>query len=116
MSRDPVRPGEIRLAALRPDPPAAARGPSRTLRVTNASRHAVRISSHFPLECVNRRLRFDRAAAAGHRLDLPAGSTVRFAPGETRDVAIVALRRDAAAEAAAETPTEGGRGAEPARS
>jgi urease subunit gamma/beta len=59
------------------------------LRVENTSRRTVRVSSHFPFDQVNSRLSFDRAAAAGRRLDLEAGSSERWAPGETRTVRLV---------------------------
>jgi urease beta subunit len=49
----------------------------------------VRVSSHHPFERVNPRLDFDRAAAVGFRLDRPAGSTERWAPGETRTVRLI---------------------------
>jgi urease subunit gamma/beta len=62
------------------------------LEVRNTSTRVVRVSSHYPFERVNRRLEFDRAAAAGFRLDLPAGSTERWAPGETRTVGLVRYR------------------------
>jgi len=71
----------------RPDRPARQ---TITLVVTNASDHIVRVSSHYPFEQVNKRLEFDRALAKGYRLDVPAGSTVRWAPGETREVTLVA--------------------------
>jgi urease beta subunit len=67
-----------------------AEGRERTrLHVHNASTHVVRISSHFPFWRTNRRLKFDREAAFGFRLDIPAGASVRFAPGEAREVALV---------------------------
>ena len=47
------------------------------------------MSSHYPFEQVNPRLEFDREAARGFRLDLPAGATLRWAPGESRDVDLV---------------------------
>ncbi len=59
------------------------------LEVTNDSDHAIRVSSHFPFDRVNRRLRFERADARGFRLDIPAGDTVRWAPGERRVVRLV---------------------------
>jgi urease subunit gamma/beta len=62
------------------------------LEVRNTSTRVVRVSSHYPFERVNRRLEFDRAAAAGFRLDLPAGSTERWAPGESRTVGLVRFR------------------------
>jgi urease beta subunit len=59
------------------------------LTLTNASSHVVRVSSHYPLWRANVRLLFDREAAFGFRLDIPAGTSVRFGPGETREVALV---------------------------
>jgi urease beta subunit len=59
------------------------------LEVTNTSTRVVRVSSHYPFWRTNRRLGFDREAARGFRLDVPAGSSIRFAPGETREVALV---------------------------
>lgn len=64
------------------------------LEVTNDSDHPVRVSSHYPFERVNARLRFDRAAARGARLDLPAGDTLRWEPGETRIVRLVRAGED----------------------
>jgi urease subunit gamma/beta len=59
------------------------------LVVENRSHRVVRISSHFPFDRVNARLDFDRAAAVGFRLDLPAGSSERWSPGETKTVRLV---------------------------
>jgi urease subunit gamma/beta len=59
------------------------------LTVRNTSRRVVRVSSHFPFDRVNARLLFDRAAARGFRLDLEAGSSERWAAGETRTVQLV---------------------------
>jgi urease subunit gamma/beta len=59
------------------------------LEVRNASTRVVRVSSHYPFERVNARLEFDRGRAAGFRLDVPAGSTERWEPGETRTVDLV---------------------------
>ena len=61
----------------------------RTLAVMNTSERPVRVSSHFPFHRVNRRLVFDRRAAEGFRLDVPSGSSVRWAPGEMREVVLV---------------------------
>jgi urease beta subunit len=61
----------------------------RTLSVRNGSTRVVRVSSHYPFDRVNRRLEFDRTAAAGFRLDIPAGASVRWAPGETHEVGLV---------------------------
>jgi urease beta subunit len=60
-----------------------------TVEVTNASIRVVRVSSHYPFWRTNRRLQFDRVAARGFRLDVPAGSSIRFGPGETREVTLV---------------------------
>jgi len=57
--------------------------------VRNTSRRVVRVSSHFPFDEVNSRLTFDRSAAAGFRLDLPAGVSERWAPGEEKRVELV---------------------------
>jgi urease beta subunit len=63
----------------------------RAVEVTNTSRRIVRVSSHFPFHRANPRLEFDRAAAEGFRLDLEAGSSERWAPGETRTVTLIAF-------------------------
>lgn len=88
--RAPIEPGEIRPGS--DDPGTDARPPRRTIRlaVTNESTRAVRVSSHYPFERTNRRLSFDRHAATGFRLDLPAGASVRWDPGETKEVDLVA--------------------------
>jgi urease subunit gamma/beta len=81
-------PGAIRFAegdvALVPD------RERRTLTVTNAGDKPIRVSSHFPFWQTNPDLSFDREAAEGFRLDLPAGDSMRWAPGETKDVSLVA--------------------------
>jgi urease beta subunit len=72
------------------DPIELAPGRDRiTVEVTNTSARVVRVSSHYPFWRTNRRLEFDREAARGFRLDVPAGSSVRFAPGETSEVTLV---------------------------
>ncbi len=80
-------PGAVRFADG--DVPLVPERPRITLRVTNTSERPVRVSSHFPFDEVNARLDFDRDAARGFRLDLPAGDSLRWAPGETRDVDLV---------------------------
>jgi urease subunit gamma/beta len=62
----------------------------RTIEVTNAGEHPIRVSSHYPFWQTNPNLRFDRDAAEGFRLDLPAGDSFRWAPGETKEVGLVA--------------------------
>jgi urease subunit gamma/beta len=61
-----------------------------TLAVTNTSGRPVRVSSHYPFWRSNGRLEFDREAARGFRLDLPAGDSIGWEPGETREVTLVA--------------------------
>ena len=86
-------PGAIRQAAetVADRPPADDRE-RRSLEVHNTSTRVVRVSSHYPFERVNPRLVFDREAATGFHLDLDAGSTERWAPGETRTVDLVRAR------------------------
>jgi urease subunit beta len=62
-----------------------------TLRVENTGDRPVQIGSHFHFANVNSALLFDRAAATGFRLDVPAGTGVRFEPGIDRDVTLVRL-------------------------
>ncbi|MEA2639856.1 MAG: urease subunit beta [Chloroflexota bacterium] len=57
--------------------------------VTNSGDRPIQVGSHFHFFEVNRALRFDRAAAYGYRLDIPAGTAVRFEPGETRLVHLI---------------------------
>ena len=61
------------------------------LEVTNAGDRPVQVGSHFHFAQTNRALQFDRAAALGHRLDIAAGTAVRFEPGITRTVTLVPL-------------------------
>src|SRR5207245_3553958 len=62
-----------------------------TLPVNNTGDRPVQIGSHYHFFEVNRALVFDREAAYGMRLDLPAGTAVRFEPGEIKTVQLVAL-------------------------
>ncbi|GAT82988.1 hypothetical protein STXM2123_3689 [Streptomyces sp. F-3] len=64
--------------------------PRITLDITNRGPREIWVSSHFPLEETNTALDFDREAARGHRLDIPAGTSLRFAPGRTLTVTAVA--------------------------
>ena len=61
------------------------------LEVTNTGDRPVQVGSHFHLAQANRALQFDRAAAHGHRLDIAAGTAVRFEPGIQRLVTLVPL-------------------------
>ena len=85
-------PGAVIPAA---EPPPLPERERIRLTVRNGSTRAVRVSSHYPFERVNGRLLFDRAAARGFRLDLPAGASLRWAPGETREVDLVRYGGDA---------------------
>jgi urease subunit gamma/beta len=58
--------------------------------VTNTGDRGVQIGSHFHFFEVNKALEFDRAAAFGMRLDAPSGTAVRFEPGESKEVELVA--------------------------
>ena len=62
-----------------------------TITVENTSDHAVQITSHYHFFEVNKRLRFDRAAAYGRRLDVPAGGGVRWEPGEIKEVDLIEI-------------------------
>jgi len=64
---------------------------TRTLRVVNAGDRPVQVGSHYHFAEANPALQFDRAAAWGCRLAVPAGTAVRFEPGIPRDVALVEL-------------------------
>jgi urease subunit beta len=60
------------------------------LVVVNTGDRPVQVGSHYHFFEVNAALEFDRAAARGFRLDIPAGTAVRFEPGQSREVALVA--------------------------
>jgi urease subunit beta len=81
-----IAPGEIELNA--------DRGPDERgeLTFTNTADRPIQVGSHFHLPDVNAGLEFDRTAAQGFRLDIAAGTSVRFEPGASRTVATVALR------------------------
>ncbi len=62
-----------------------------TLKVTNTGDRPIQVGSHYHFAETNAALDFDRAAARGHRLDIAAGTAVRFEPGQWRTVELVAL-------------------------
>ena len=66
-----------------------ARRPTLTLVVLNTGDRPVQVGSHYHFFETNRALRFDRTAAFGLRLDIPAGTAVRFEPGEEKEVTLV---------------------------
>jgi urease subunit beta len=65
--------------------------PTCSVEVTNTGDRPIQVGAHFHFFEVNRALVFDREAAYGMRLDLPAGTAVRFEPGEVKRVQLVAL-------------------------
>ncbi|MED5606176.1 urease subunit beta [Pseudomonas sp. JH-2] len=77
-----VQPGEIELNAGR-----------RTLSLTvaNSGDRPIQVGSHYHFYETNDALRFDREAARGMRLNIPAGTAVRFEPGQSREVELVEL-------------------------
>ncbi|OJX13513.1 MAG: urease subunit beta [Delftia sp. 67-8] len=80
-----AEPGEILLNAGRP---------VQTLTVTNTGDRPVQVGSHFHFFEVNEALHFDRAAARGWRLNIAAGTAVRFEPGQERTVELVEISGD----------------------
>ena len=65
--------------------------PRTALTVANTGDRPIQVGSHYHFAETNPALRFDRAAARGQRLDIAAGTAVRFEPGQTRTVELVAL-------------------------
>src|ERR1700757_726907 len=74
--------GEIEINASRP---------TVTLTVANTGDRPIQVGSHYHFFETNAALKFDRAKARGMRLDIPAGTAVRFEPGQSRDVMLVAI-------------------------
>ncbi|HEY8579653.1 MAG TPA: urease subunit beta [Beijerinckiaceae bacterium] len=62
-----------------------------TLTVANTGNRPIQVGSHYHFFETNGALRFDREKARGFRLDIAAGTAVRFEPGQTREVTLVAL-------------------------
>jgi urease subunit beta len=62
-----------------------------TMSVTNTGDRPIQVGSHYHFFETNPALRFDRKKARGMRLNIAAGTAVRFEPGQTRDVTLVAL-------------------------
>lgn len=84
-------PGEIIVAEDPVGLPANLGLATKVMRVANTGDRPIQIGSHFHFYEVNESLSFDREAARGFRLNIPAGTAVRFEPGDTRDVELVAL-------------------------
>lgn len=68
-----------------------ADAPTVTLKVANTGDRPVQVGSHYHFYEANEGLVFDRDTARGMRLDIPAGTAVRFEPGQERDVTLVPL-------------------------
>ncbi len=66
--------------------------PFTTLTVANSGDRPIQVGSHYHFAETNPALLFDRAAARGHRLSIPAGTAVRFEPGQRREVRLVPYR------------------------
>lgn len=84
-------PGEIITPREAPALEANPGLETRTLSVTNTGDRPVQVGSHFHFHEANSALEFDRAAARGFRLNIPAGTAVRFEAGDTKRVELVAL-------------------------
>ena len=85
-----MKPGEI-IPAAAPDLDANVGLASLTMEVTNTGDRPVQVGSHFHFAEANEALRFDRTSARGFRLDIAAGTAVRFEAGDTRRVTLVAF-------------------------
>ena len=93
MSSSTVGPGAIRVKPGTVTINADRRPDERlTLVIVNTGDRPVQIGSHLHLPDSNTALEFDREAAHGFRLDIPSGTSVRFEPGVSREIAAVALR------------------------
>ena len=75
-----IRPGTIELNDGRP---------TLTVRVENSGDRPIQVGSHYHFFETNEALRFDRTATRGYRLDIAAGTAVRFEPGQSRTVQLV---------------------------
>jgi urease subunit beta len=85
-------PGEVFAAAG--DIELNAGQPTIKIEVANTGDRPIQIGSHYHFYETNRALTFDREKTKGMRLDIPAGSAVRFEPGQTRSVTLVPYRGD----------------------
>lgn len=76
------------------------------ISVTSRGDRPIQVGSHYPFERTNAALDFDRQAAAGMHLDIPAGTAVRFEPGETRTVTLVENAQGVALDPKTETAAQ----------
>src|SRR5881396_1627129 len=86
-----MRPGEYFLDEAAGAITANVGRKSLRVVVRNAGDRPIQVGSHYHFFETNRALGFDRSAAYGMRLNIPAGTAVRFEPGETRDAELVAI-------------------------
>jgi urease subunit beta len=84
-------PGEIIVSSDSAPLEANVGLPTVTVTVANTGDRPIQVGSHFHFFETNAALRFDRAAARGFRLNIPAGTAVRFEAGDTKQVELVAL-------------------------
>ena len=84
-------PGELITPPGAPDLELNTGLASLSLVVANTGDRPIQVGSHFHFAETNDALEFDRVAARGFRLDIPAGTAVRFEPGDTREVPLVAF-------------------------
>jgi urease subunit beta len=84
-------PGQYILSSDSTEMPLNAGLETRTLVVSNTGDRPIQVGSHFHFYEVNTALSFDRAASLGFRLNIPAGTAVRFEPGDTREIQVVAF-------------------------
>ena len=84
-------PGEIITPPDAPDLELNSGHAKVILAVANTGDRPIQVGSHFHFAETNGALEFDRASARGFRLDIPAGTAVRFEPGDTREVPLVAF-------------------------
>jgi urease subunit beta len=84
-------PGEIITPAGAPDVDLNPGLDTVSIVVANTGDRPIQVGSHFHFAEVNTSLCFERAAARGFRLNIPAGTAIRFEPGDTREIPLVAL-------------------------
>ena len=85
-----MTPGEI-IPADAPHLEVNAGLETKRMEVANTGDRPIQVGSHYHFYETNTALRFDREAARGFRLNIPAGTAVRFEPGDTKEVELVAL-------------------------
>jgi urease subunit beta len=84
-------PGEIVVKPGAPDIEANVGLETKVITVSNLGDRPIQVGSHYHFYETNSGLQFDRESARGFRLNIPAGTAVRFEPGDTREVELVAL-------------------------